>query len=85
MMILSPFNKHRDISYATLRFKALYSGSAAVIRRPLNQLLADSFFFGLHQKASKEFPILSVEIEAVKVHHPGPGRYNVIDKLLLSV
>ena len=37
------------------------------------------------QKPLKTFMLRSGEIEAIKVHHLGPGHHEVLDKLLLPV
>src|SRR5574341_2374288 len=49
-----------------------------------NGMLAERFFPPC-QKPSKTFMLRSGKVEAIKVHHLGPGRDEVFDKLLLRV
>ena len=60
-----------------------FRGIVAAIRRPLNGV--STVFSPPCQKPSKAFMRRSGEVETVKVHHLGPGRHEVLDKLLLRV
>ncbi len=49
-----------------------------------NRLLADRVSSPC-QNPSKTFMLRSRKVEAIKVHHLVPGRYEVMDKLLLRI
>ena len=74
-----------DLRVGDYRWKeSITTGSAAAIRRPLNRLLADRVSSPC-QNPSKTFMLRSRKVEAIKVHHLVPGRYEVMDKLLLRI
>jgi hypothetical protein len=36
-------------------------------------------------RAGSAFALRSLEVEAIEVHHLGPGRYEVVDELVLGI
>ena len=53
----------------------------AAVSRPLNRLV--DYFFAALSDSIEDVYVRSGEIEAIKVHHLGPGGHEVLDKLLL--